>query len=530
MITRAIIRNYKGLRTLDIPFNPKLNILVGNNEVGKSTVLEAINLALTGQLNRHSFAYELHPFLFHQEATATYLAGIQAGQAMPPPEIVVEIYLSDTAEYADLKGKNNSRHEDSPGIKFILSLDDSAFGAEYATCLAQPDRLNMVPVEYYKPEWFGFSGNVVDLRTIPIKPVLIDPGSITNSYAASRYVVEIARDFLTPPQQADLALAFRSTRDGFTGEPSVKAINEKLEAEKGDVTARTLSVALDMTARNSWETSVQPHVDDLPLSQIGKGEQNAIKLKLALRAARDRHVLLVEEPENHLSHTNLARLIADIEKKADGRQLIVTTHSSFVLNKLGLANTLMFTGADVISLGDLDPVTSDYFMKLPGHDTLRMVLARRTILVEGPSDELIVQRAYKDKHGKLPLEDGVEVITVMGLAFKRFLEIAKKLKLAVSVVTDNDGDPPAVAIRYADYVGDPTIAIHFDTDPAFPTLEPQLLSKNTRAVLNIALGRDDANDAALLKWMMNNKTECALRLFTTEAPVLFPEYIVNAVS
>ncbi|MEE8297051.1 MAG: AAA family ATPase, partial [Hyphomicrobium sp.] len=369
MITRAIIQNYKGLRAVDIPFNPKLNILVGDNEVGKSTVLEAINLAHTGQLNRRSLSYELHPFLFHQDATAAYLAGIHTGQATPPPEIVVEIYLSDIADYADLKGTNNSRHEDCPGIK----------------------------------------------------------------------------------------------------------------------------------------------------------------LKLALRAAKDRQVLLIEEPENHLSHTNLARLISDIEKKADGRQLVVTTHSSFVLNKLGLANTLMFTGKEVINLRDLDSSTSDYFMKLPGHDTLRMVLARRTILVEGPSDELIVQRAYKDKHGKLPLEDGVEVISVNGRAFKRFLEIAKKLNLIVAVVTDNDKDPPAVATKYADYAGDPTISIHYDTNQLLPTLEPQLLSKNNRVALNTALGRDDADDDALLKWMEDNKTECALRLFTTKAPVLIPDYIADAV-
>ena len=121
MIVRAIIQNYKGLRAADISFNPKLNILVGDKEVGKSTVLEAINLALTGQLNRRSLSYELHPFLFHQDAAAEYLAGIYAGQATPPPEIVVEIYLADTADYADLKGKNNSQHEDCPGIKFILS-------------------------------------------------------------------------------------------------------------------------------------------------------------------------------------------------------------------------------------------------------------------------------------------------------------------------------------------------------------------------------------------------------------------------
>src|ERR1700677_1154493 len=60
-------------------------------------------------------------------------------------------------------------------------------------------------------------------------------------------------------------------------------------------------------------------------------------------------------------------------------------------------------------------------MRLPGHDTLRMILARRAILVEGPSDELIVQAAYVKHHGKMPLDDGVDVISVNSLAFPRLL-------------------------------------------------------------------------------------------------------------
>src|SRR3546814_4634276 len=92
-------------------------------------------------------------------------------------------------------------------------------------------------------------------------------------------------------------------------------------------------------------------------------------------------------------------------------------------------------------------------MKLPGHDTLRMVLSTRSILVEGPSDELIVQKAYIQKNGKMPLEDGVEVISVNSLAFKRFLDIAKLLKTQVHIITDNDGDITTVAKKYKDYEG-----------------------------------------------------------------------------
>ena len=529
MITRAVIKNYKGLRESDIQFGPDLNILVGDNETGKSTVLEAINLALTGQINRRSAKYELHPFLFHQQATAAYIAGLQEDPATQPPEILIEVYLQDVDQYADLKGQNNSLFENCPGVKLRIGLDDR-FSDEYAACIAQKERITMVPTEYFGIFWECFGNNKIDLRSMPVRPVLIDPGSITSGYAASRYVVEIARDFLTPQQQADLALSYRSMRDVFKDDASVLAINEKLEEEKGVVTDRSLSVALDMTAKANWETSVQPHLDDLPLTQIGKGEQNAIKIKLALKSNEDRQIVLIEEPENHLSHTNLGKLIADIQKRAAGRQLIITTHSSFVLNKLGVEHALMFNGSVAASLNDLSPGTTDYFIKLPGHDTLRMVLAERTILVEGPSDELVVQKAYQQVHGRLPLEDGVEVVAVNSLAFKRFLEIAKLLALNVTVVTDNDSNPAAVEAKYADFAQTPTIQINFSDDPELPTLERQLLAVNSRESLNEMLGRADADDPTLLAWMDDNKTETAMRIFKSEQQLVLPQYIADAVA
>lgn len=39
-----------------------MNILVGNNEQGKSTILEAINLALTSTLNKRNIHNELTHF------------------------------------------------------------------------------------------------------------------------------------------------------------------------------------------------------------------------------------------------------------------------------------------------------------------------------------------------------------------------------------------------------------------------------------------------------------------------------------
>ena len=529
MIKRVIIKNYKGLENTDVEFEDSLNIVVGDNETGKSTLLEAINLGLTGQINRRSASYELHPFLFHTNATQTYLSSLADNLTTPPPEILIEIYLHDRDEFAGLAGQNNTRFENCPGVKLRIALDDR-FSEEYAACIAEKDRIKMVPVEYFGVFWDSFANNPVDLRSMPLRTVLIDPSSITNTYAANRYVVEIARDFLSPEQQAKLGLSYRAIRDLFRKDDSVQAINERLESEKGVVTDKRLSVALDMTAKSNWETSVQPHLDDLPISQVGKGEQNAIKIKLALKSNEDRQVVLMEEPENHLSHSNLSKLISSIKDSVGKRQLIISTHSSFVLNKLGVEHTLMFNGTAAKRLADLNPDTADYFMKLPGHDTLRMVLARRALLVEGPSDELIVQKAYKQKHDKTPLENGVEIITVNSLAFKRFLEIAQQLELDVTVITDNDGDADAVANKYATFATVDNIRVCYSIDNALPTLEPHLLDVNGLEKMNMLLGRNDPGDETMLNWMKNNKTDAALKIATSDADFIVPDYIENAIA
>ncbi|MHC2392394.1 putative ATP-dependent endonuclease of OLD family [Bradyrhizobium liaoningense] len=45
-ITKAKIRNYRSLAHCDIEFRDGLNILVGDNEAGKSTLLEAVSRAM----------------------------------------------------------------------------------------------------------------------------------------------------------------------------------------------------------------------------------------------------------------------------------------------------------------------------------------------------------------------------------------------------------------------------------------------------------------------------------------------------
>ena len=76
---------------------------------------------------------------------------------------------------------------------------------------------------------------------------------------------------------------------------------------------------------------------------IGKGAQCVMKTELALthRSAQNAQIVLLEEPESHLSFSKLTQLLKAISEKYEDKQIIISTHSSFVANKLGLENLLL---------------------------------------------------------------------------------------------------------------------------------------------------------------------------------------------
>lgn len=523
-IERVVIENFKAFHHLDLPLNAHMNLIVGNNEVGKSTLLEAIHAVVTGQLHGRGVAYELTPYLFHQPTVQTYLAGLKQGQFGSPPRIMIEAYLGPDPALAALRGTNNSLGANTAGLRLQIELNED-YRSEFDAYVRQHQD-GSLPVEYYAVRWYSFANNGVTARSIPFDSTIIDTSAAKTLSGADRYIAGIIDQVLTPEQRVALSLSYRRMRQSFALESDVASINMFLAKNTDDISNKSLSVGIDTSARSTWEGSLSPYLDELPFTHAGKGEQSAVKMKLAMRAASAAHVLLVEEPENHLSFSNMTQLIDKIATLSSTQQVVIATHSSFVLNKLGVDNVILFSANGYMKLEQLPPDTHDYFMKLPGHDTLRLILAKQAILVEGPSDELIVQRAFLDHHGMTPLACGVDVISVKSLAFKRFLQIAQRLGINARVVTDNDGDIAVLQERYADFLNQ----IYYDSDEGAPSLEQQLLKANSLDKLNLVLNKRFADEAAMLKFMQGNKTDTALAIFSSPNSIAFPDYVQRAIA
>jgi hypothetical protein len=79
-----------------LEFGSGLNVIVGDNDAGKTTLLEAVQLALTARIRGRLPEHELSPHLFNQQASRRYVSALHEGKPAPPPEIVIDLYLDDT--------------------------------------------------------------------------------------------------------------------------------------------------------------------------------------------------------------------------------------------------------------------------------------------------------------------------------------------------------------------------------------------------------------------------------------------------
>ena len=126
-IEKVIISGFKRIREpLTIDITHQLSILVGDNGVGKSTILEAIHLALTGMYRGEPIQRALSQALFNNDDVASFIAAACAGDFSRLPIIKIEVYLSGgdghDAEY--LSGAVNSEKSKHCGFTFSVLFDE----------------------------------------------------------------------------------------------------------------------------------------------------------------------------------------------------------------------------------------------------------------------------------------------------------------------------------------------------------------------------------------------------------------------
>lgn len=513
IIKKIKLINYRRFRNYVIEPNDRINILVGDNEVGKSSILEAINLVTSGNL-RIVDAIGLDRLL-NIDAVKEFNAGTRKFENLPV--LRIELYLSGEFDFT-MNGKNNTDGTAQDGIRLVC-VPNSDYRTEISEVLSAHE--DYFPYDYYSMRFSTFADEPYTGYKKKVRCVLIDSSSMNTEYATTDFVRRMYIQY-TESDVKERALhrsRYRLMRNDFQKE-SLKALNERLPANK--------NYTFGLKGGNSMglENDLMIFEDGVGIDNKGTGRQVFVKTDFAIERAGDNiDVVLIEEPENHLSHVNLRKLIRRIAATQKG-QLFIATHNSLISTRLELKNLLIIhvNGDEYpIMLKNLSDDTAKYFMKAPPASVVEYALSRKTILVEGPSEYMLLEKFYYSVAGHSPEEDDVHIIDVRGLSFKRYLEIAKLTYSKIAVITDNDGDYQKNCIKkYIDYNDTPNIFIFYHQDNKKKTFETVLYSDNID-LCNGLFG----NDAQ--QYMLKNKTEAAFALLYQDQNITVPEYIKRAI-
>jgi len=287
-IEKLVLQNYKSFkeRTV-ITFNEGLNILVGDNEAGKSTILEAIHLCLSGILDGKYLKHDFHQYLFNYQVVEEYLHKIKTDKTVKLPELLIEVYFQNHEDLSEFEGSYNSEHNyKAQGIRFEIKLDDT-YSDLYKDLIALTDEQTSLPIEYFHIEWQSFARKAVIGRIIPIKSVLIDSSSSKVKNGSDIYLSKIIKDNLSKAEQIGLAQSYRKLKQNFNDDGNVTALNTKITSS-AEISDKQLSITVDLSSNNSWESQLTTNFNNVPFDQIGKGEQCIVKTNLALAHSHEK--------------------------------------------------------------------------------------------------------------------------------------------------------------------------------------------------------------------------------------------------
>ena len=398
-IRRFTIKNFKSISPdgVTINFRKRFCVLVGKNNAGKTNILEALGL-LFGTKNPR------------------YIRVDSASYNDPSQSIVIEAELENLdwgiAKSLGLSDRQcgmltrSSKNAEPGCITFRLTCpptrdvdenDDAEDGGsgkqEFVLLLANKHQVQ-------KNE---------SIRNAAVKHLLIPPvRSPGDQLSPSTWTVygHFLRKVLAGSSQADklaelITEATKQLRDLLQSEANqltraakatsyVDAIDFQLTKDGNPVELlRNLSLAVTYKGRTE------------DISQVGTGTQSAViigvlELCLRHRASRGMRLFAVEEPELFL-HPHAQRYVADLLRKIaeeKNSQVLLTTHSAAIL-----ANTNILDVVRVERDGNKGTqcrrVPPDYqhiekSQRILTTETCEMLFADRVVLVEGPSEAILL--------------------------------------------------------------------------------------------------------------------------------------------
>lgn len=463
------IKNYKGVSSLTVNFDPKLNIIIGENGCRKTALIDAIRLMYGLGNPKKDIFINLEDF-YYDAVTSTQSTRIELQyifRSLSPAE------KGALYEYLVIDATNPAN--DFAQITLVYELVDKPYPKfSYHTGATLEQKADTGTFDIFQHYYLGaLRDSTADLLNVKSNML----GSVI------KRLVERGKT------EQHFKAIIQTANSSLLGRPEVEDTRTSVNRHLDDIfkiaNENKIGLRIEESSRiESIVNVIKPYLphdkaslinDGFNLWQNSLGFNNLIYVAIILGDINERiadnpnqhFALLIEEPEAHL-HPQLQLNLYNFLKSASSPnncQLFITSHSPSLTSKAELDNLILLK-ENAVNIGgcfdgrDVEKVIeqSDKKITMTAHDFLnrkkqleryldvtksQLFFARGIIFVEGISEKLLV-KAFAE-YLNLNLDDRrVELISVDGVSFYAFIHLfnstspEKRLEHPAAIVTDDD--------------------------------------------------------------------------------------------
>lgn len=441
-ISKITIKNFRkvpGDQSLSIELKEGLNLIIGENNIGKTTIIDAISLCLS----------------YGNPEKSVWLKKDDFHDKTKPIEIILEfsgLNSSQEATFLEALVLNKKGNNHRLKFEFNFEMKDDRI---YPRIKCGELGLTSNPYDLLK---FLNSMYLQALRDVNLE---FQPGyrSRLGKIVKRRFPKDTKSFediFNTANEEALKYQGKKNPVKELEGETNVNIERLSLKGDNNEIQLNFVEQEFTRILTNIVMKTKQKGLD---IRTNGLGYNNLIYISTILTELKVEEIisphtfncLLIEEPEAHLHPQLQALLLEFLQTEYKNIQVILTSHSPTITSVINFDNLNLLvkkgqtTQSVLIKNTKLEGRNKNFLKRYLDVTKSQLFFARKIIFVEGITEAILMKAFWNyiyDKPDDKFDRQGIEVVNIQGVAFRPYIDLIRNVfnetQVKSIVITDDD--------------------------------------------------------------------------------------------